>query len=783
MTLPAARRLVALPIAIALALAAFGIVAVALLPPSAEAHALLVQSDPPVNARLQDPPTFVNGTFSEDLDDRLSSLQVLSGTGDRVDSGETTFGDDPRQMRIDIPETLPPGFYTVIWETLSSVDGHLIKGSFPFTVLEEDGSDPSGPVFSGDIGYSGGSPRFDNVIGKWLSIIGAVAIVGSIAFVVWVVRPATSDTSGEWKQKARDAARRHLFWVAWTAVGVLVIAGIVEVAAQARQLGGFGFVDEVLSNQWGERWIQRQVVLAAIVIALALARWLASAGRDRLSESALWVALAGGLGYLLLISLVGHGSAVPGSFWAVSADFIHLTATAVWVGMLIQLSLFLVWSRRTPDDQRAVLQAGHLQRFSAFAATSVLLLLATGTVSALAHISHIESIYDTAYGRALLVKLGIMAVLLTVAGLNAFFLRQRIVDDESKAESIQKRLTTLVRVEAGLAAIVILAAAVLIQYPTSSFVSAAEENVQASAQAVVGDDQQQTVGDVTVDLTISPNAVGTNTYQIILFGVGGGQVGEVLQVRLRFKPPDPDLGESQIVADVVNADINQYKAVGAFFIQPGGWEVDVDLRRREVDDVTAVFSFDVAGSTLAGGSRFDFPLSAGRWATVGAVGTLMAALLMAIWATQWPARPKSPPRFLRISSGAVTVIGIAFLAVSLLPRSGEVEGNPIEATATSIALGKQLYEANCQQCHGIDGRGDGPLADSLPLRPADFRQHIPIHPDEFFFKVMTNGLGSVMPAFGNTLSEDDRWNLLNYLQSKYSLEAQQADNAGGEGTQ
>lgn len=765
------------------AVAGLAMLVAAFIPSSAEAHALLVQSDPPVNARLQDAPAFISGTFSEDLDNRLSSLQVVDGTGERVDSGETTFTDDPKQMRIDIPETLPPGFYSVIWETLSNVDGHLIKGSFPFTVLEEDGTDPSGPVFSGVTGYSGGSPRFDNVIGKWLSIIGAVAIAGSIAFVAWVVRPATKDVSGEWKQKARVAARKHLFWVAWPAVGALVIGAIVEVAAQARQLGGFEFIDDVLSNQWGERWVQRQIVLLAIVAALALARWLTTSGRDRLSESALWVALAGSLGYLLLISTVGHGAAVPGSFWAVSADFIHLAATAVWVGMLIQLGLFLLWSRNTPDNERAVLQAGHLQRFSAFAATSVLLLLATGTVSAFSHITKLESLYDTSYGRALLVKLGIMMVLLTVAGLNAFFLRERTIDEESKSGALQKRLVTLIRIETGLAAAVILAAAVLIQYPTSSFVTAAEENVQTSAEAVVGYNDVQTAGDVVVDLTISPNAVGTNTYQVVLFGVGESDVGEVLQVRLRFKPPDPELGSSEIIADVVNADINQYKTVGAFFTEPGAWEVDVDLRRREVDDVTVVFGMGVAGSTLASGDRYDLPLSAGSWATVGAVGTLMAALLMAIWATQWPTLPESLPRFLRIGSGAITVIGIAFLAVSLLPGDETTEGNPIEATATSIALGQQLYEANCQQCHGIDGRGDGPLAADLPVMPADFRQHIPIHPDTFFFRVMTNGLGTVMPAFGDQLSVEDRWNLLNYLQSKYSLEAQEAENAGGEGTE
>jgi copper transport protein len=746
-----------------------------LTPDDASAHALLVQSDPPINARLQDPPTFVKGTFSESLDDRLSSLQVLDGTGDNVDSGETTFGPEPAVMQIDIPDELSPGFYTVIWETLSSVDGHVIKGSYPFTVLNPDGSEPSGPVFSAATGFSGGTPRFDNVIGKWLSITGAVLIVGSVAFSLWVVKPASKESNDEWRRRAQEAGRRRLNWIAWPAVGLLILAGAVELLAQVRQLGGFEFVDDVLRNTWGERWIQRQLVLVAIASSLGIAVWLRGAGRQSLSEAALWVSLAGGVGYLLLISMVGHGAAVQGSFWAVGADFAHLIASAVWIGMLAQLTLFLVWSRTAPDDDRAVLQAAHLQRFSVFAATSAIILLASGIASAFTHISLLESLYNTSYGRALLAKLALVMVLLAVAGTNAFFLRPQVIDEESRSKTLQKRLSIMVRAEIALAIGVLVIAAVLIQYPTPRFEVAAQENVETAAQAVVGYESVQTANDVVVNLTITPSSVGTNSFQIIIFPESGGEVGEVLQVKLRFTPPDPDLGPSEIVADVVDPVIRQYKAVGAFFTERGDWEVDVDLRRREVDDVRAVFGVPVAGSTFETGSRFDFPLSAGSWATVAGVGAMLAALLMAIWVGQATRRPALAPRLLRVGSAAALVIGVAVVAVSLLPEDAETTGNPIDPTSTSIGIGRGLFEANCIQCHGVDGRGDGPLADTLPVAPADFRRHIPIHADEFFFTVMTNGLGDVMPAFGDQLTEDERWHLLNFLKSEFGLEAQQEE--------
>jgi putative copper resistance protein D len=74
---------------------------------------------------------------------------------------------------------------------------------------------------------------------------------------------------------------------------------------------------------------------------------------------------------------------------------------------------------------------------------------------------------------------------------------------------------------------------------------------------------------------------------------------------------------------------------------------------------------------------------------------------------------------------------------------------------------------NCIQCHGETGRGDGPLAASLPIPPANLYDHIPFHPDQFFFGVISVGLSGVMPAFEDVISEDDRWNILNFLRDQF----------------
>lgn len=95
--------------------------------------------------------------------------------------------------------------------------------------------------------------------------------------------------------------------------------------------------------------------------------------------------------------------------------------------------------------------------------------------------------------------------------------------------------------------------------------------------------------------------------------------------------------------------------------------------------------------------------------------------------------------------------------------------NPIEVSAESLAIGSELYAANCLPCHGATGKGDGPVGVTLDPRPADLTQHtIPgLHSDGQLWLWITNGYpGSTrMPAFGEVLSDEDRWHLVNYIRT------------------
>jgi len=102
------------------------------------------------------------------------------------------------------------------------------------------------------------------------------------------------------------------------------------------------------------------------------------------------------------------------------------------------------------------------------------------------------------------------------------------------------------------------------------------------------------------------------------------------------------------------------------------------------------------------------------------------------------------------------------------------------ADLDSIARGKVLYERNCAMCHGLNGRGTGPMAATLKHPPADLTNHFHQAPGKgdayLFWRISEGGfvepfmsMGSVMPPFKNMLGEDERWDTLAYVHSFFHL--------------
>jgi mono/diheme cytochrome c family protein len=97
--------------------------------------------------------------------------------------------------------------------------------------------------------------------------------------------------------------------------------------------------------------------------------------------------------------------------------------------------------------------------------------------------------------------------------------------------------------------------------------------------------------------------------------------------------------------------------------------------------------------------------------------------------------------------------------------------NPLKPTAENVAAGEKLFADNCASCHGKSGEGDGEAGREMNPKPANlaFIMDKWIATDGFLMWSMAEGgtiLKTAMPEFKDTLSEKQRWQVVNYLREE-----------------
>jgi mono/diheme cytochrome c family protein len=98
------------------------------------------------------------------------------------------------------------------------------------------------------------------------------------------------------------------------------------------------------------------------------------------------------------------------------------------------------------------------------------------------------------------------------------------------------------------------------------------------------------------------------------------------------------------------------------------------------------------------------------------------------------------------------------------PDEARAVKNPVPSTPESLAAGGDLFKDNCVLCHGDKGKGDGLAGRSSKVPPANFTDAklMGAETDGSLFWKISEGRGP-MPSWKDTLSEKERWELVNYI--------------------
>lgn len=743
------------------------------------AHAVPVTSNPAANAILETAPTELSITFNEPVVPALSQIVLLNRTAEEVAVGSVQAVDaENLTLAVSLPD-LEDGAYLVSWQVLSTVDGHTTSGSFAFGVGVAELSAVSQEVtITAQL-----SPL--SAAARWLTLTAVALLLGLFTFRLFVWNPIVIGVELDATEEqldlsvARASLKLGLLGLVLLGIGLLLI--FID-QANSYNLFQDSNITAWADTRFGSTWLMRLLFMAA------LGFWLASLWKEvDDSRSALrgwewWVGLLLGIGLALSSSLTSHSAAMAqNTTTAIAVDLAHTLAAGIWVGGLVYLALALWQVRVLSPESRAWFNLSLILHFSAIAAISVGILLATGTYLAWQHVGSWTALVGTAYGLTLLAKIGLALAAFAIAAINLLFIKPRLArayDDPNGAAAgvTMRRFGRLVRVEAFLALVVLLAAGILSDLQRG-------EDAPLLADAPGKTVLTGTADDVNVSLTIEPALVGPNSFDVFLTDTDGNPIPDAEEVTLRYTYLGQSIGAADTVAN--SQGDGHYQAEGSYISVIGGWQVEVAIRRPGAFDTFVPFRLEagLGGNILATDQSPLLEQFARTMTLFGGAATGSALVLFAIlWgliAIRVARTSSQLVALLLLSLGAFWLGAdqlITFFDREYTP--GKFLTNPILPDADSIVAGEVLYETNCVPCHGPTGRGDGPSAASFRPPPADFGAgHTASHPDGDLYSWIQTGIaGSAMPAFEDKLSDEETWHLVNYVRRLGALAAQSYEN-------
>ena len=372
-----------------------GLLVALVVPASASAHATLKAEFPRFQQELASGPAAVRLQFDQRV--QLPTVEVLDSNG-----GDHAAPAVARGLTVTARVgALPKGPYTIRWHVLSS-DGHVVSGVFTFGVRVK--APPPMEAYG-----ASGPTRTEHVV-RWLYFLALALTIGALGFRLVVLRGLPVPAALE---------RRLLLLAGAGVVGVLEV-GILAFLLRCQDVlqlpfGKFLYGDlSPISGgtRYGKAFVAMTLGFALVGAFLYLA-WLLDRPRLSVPALALAVAFAGGL------SLSGHDAVDPGSSWKSElADWVHLSAVSLWIGGLAAVAV--AWRALGPLRREA------LERFSRLATMLVAVVLAAGTYLAIVRLPALHDLWRTGYGQVLLVKLTLVAAVLSWGAVHKWVPRARV---------------------------------------------------------------------------------------------------------------------------------------------------------------------------------------------------------------------------------------------------------------------------------------------------------------------------------------------------------------------
>jgi len=553
------------------AVALVAVVAALALPAAAWAHAALLRTVPSPSGTVNVAPKQVKLTYTEAVEPRFAIVSVTDVSADRVTSGPPHRSPtDPDTLVVPLKK-VGQGWYLVYWRVIS-VDGHPVRGAFTFAVGPNPGPGPQFVIPS--ISETAATPRL--LVARWLAFLSVMAAIGLFALRIGIARPLVRRVSGT-RLRAVSVAFVVTAAIALVATPVYLLLATAQFALRSWYDIG-ALVPLIRASSFGRGYVDLELTFLLFALAALVALWVDRPERERRSIVEL-LALAGAVvaaGAVLLVpGLAGHAAQTSPRAWSLLFDWSHLVAGSLWVGGLI--GLIVIWAS-LPAARRIAGLAVCVPRFSNVAFVSVNVLIASGVAAAVVHLPTVSSLWQTSYGQAILVKVGLLGATMMLAAVNLLWTRPRLQASAGDRPEIGPPTATLVRRLVG-SEIVIVAAIIFAAAVLSSLAPPAKALAQiGKAAAHVGPGPVTSAVErngYSLRFHVTPNRAAQNN-DFALSIKRNGQPVTGAGVTARFAMLDMEMGEQAY--ELKESAPGVYSHAAPALVMVGRWAITFEVQ-------------------------------------------------------------------------------------------------------------------------------------------------------------------------------------------------------------
>jgi copper transport protein len=483
-------------------------------PGIASAHAYLVKTVPSASGILNGPPPNVALTYDEAVEPRFAIISVTDAGGHQETTGPPRRSTaNPDTLVVPLRPGLQEGWYLVYWRAIS-VDGHPVQGAFTFAVGPNQGPAPQFVIPK--IAGTATTPRL--LITRWLMFLSVMTAIGLFVLRIAIARPLVRRVDGTSLRAVTIA------FVAASVLGLLATPVYLDFATAVDSLRSVFAIGALVPlfrvTAFGRGYVDLELCFALFCVAAWVTVWIDRPEREHRSIAEIVAALGALLAaaaVLAIPGISGHAAQTAPRGLSLLLDWLHLISGSVWIGGLV--GLLVLWRSLAPGRRIAGL-AVCVPRFSNVAFLSVAVLLASGIWATILHMPILAALWQTSYGKVILVKAGLLAVAMLLGAVNLLRTKPRLVAAESGSDEGRPAAARLLRRtvsgETVLVTSAIFAAAVLSSLAPPASALAKE----SSALAHVGPGRVAATvhsSGYTLQILVSPNrAVATNAFALKL---------------------------------------------------------------------------------------------------------------------------------------------------------------------------------------------------------------------------------------------------------------------------